>query len=1439
MSWLARIARRTPQPAGAPDRETLDGWLRAGFDRAGAGDLAEAESLYRKVLDHDPHDPDAPYFLGGLAMAGGREAEAAELYRRAIDARPGDAAFWFGLGTACHYLRRMAESMHAYRTGLVLQPENTAMRNNLAATLLEIGRGDEAREEMERLKSSGFESAQLTGNLGNVYREQARIEDAIAAYRRTIELSPNDANAFTNLLLTLNYSERHDAAAIFAEHRRFGARFARPYVAPQPDRAWPRRLRVGYVSPDFRSHVVAIFMEPILASHDRERFEVFCYYSHRWEDHFTERLRRLSDHWRDCVHLSDAEMADRIRADRIDILVDLAGHTGDHRLQVLAAKPAPVQATYLGYPNTTGLDAVDYRVTDARADPPGEADRLSVEQLLRPWPTYFCYRPPHDCPEVAPLPASAAGHLTFGCFNNMPKVSGGFLDAVARVLAAVPASRFRLKSKTLDVPHVAERMRERLVRGGVDPARLDLRGWEATTKGNLTSYGSIDIALDSFPYNGATTTCEALWMGVPVVTVTGDRHAGRMGSSLLHAVGLAELVARDVDEYVEKCVALAGDLPRLAQLRSGLRERMRGSPVMDETGFTRALERCYIEIWERKMDPQPQVKPDDDAIAGLLRQGASLRAAGKKLEAEEVYKDVLKSRPDLVEALTAIWDLSYETGNQGAAIEWLRRGIAANGELAPLHYMMGYSLLAEGNFPDAAASFRAALSLDPGMAKAHNNLGCALEAQGVLEKAGECYRRAIELDPRLADALYNLGNLQRQLGDAQQAVKYIGRALELDAGRSDWKCNLADLLFERSRLEEAVRSYGEAIVIDSGHGRAYAGRGLAHLALGALEEADADLRRAMELQPDNAELHSGWLLSLHYRRGNEAQAIFAEHLAWAKRHTARLGRRAVLAEHERRPQRRLNIGYVSPDFSQHSLANFIEGVLAAHDRTRYRVFCYSSVAFPDAVTERLRSLSDEWRDISRASDDLVAERIRADRIDILVDLAGHTRGGRLLLFARKPAPVQATWLGYPNTTGLAAMDYRITDAHASPEGAERFHTERLVRMPHSQWCFRPPFAAPEIGPSPFKETGAVTFGSFHNLAKVTPRMFELWCRVLQSVPGSRLLVVARGADERAGRLKETFRRGGVDPERIDCLGHVPLDRFFELHNRVDINLDSFPYAGGTTMFHSLWMGVPVVSLKGETPVSRSGASVLGVLGLGELVAESEDAYVELAVALAADRGRLERLRAELRPRLERSPLMDAERFTRDLEENYRQMYERWCEGEERAQKVLRLHVGGQQMMPGWKILNVQAGPGVDYVGDCSDLSQFADGSVEEIYASHVLEHLGYVEKLPRALAEFRRVLKPGGVAKISVPDFEVLCRMFVDSRASAEQRMHVMRMAFGGQIDPDDFHHVGLSFEILGDFLRRAGFSRVERVGEFGLFEDTSTLKVNGVPISLNVIAYK
>ncbi len=799
--------------------------------------------------------------------------------------------------------RRGAEAAAEFRAALAADPGDEQARMNLASALLLEEDYLAARDELEHLVAQGSRLPRLLPTLGYVQSQLGEVEAGIATLRRALAADPFDAETHRNLLLAMNYSAQLSPAEIFAEHLRFGERHAQPCGAPPPERAWPRRLRIGYVSPDLRSHVVARFFLPILAQHDRRQFEVFCYYTHRLVDDTTRELRALAEHWAECADDSESELAARARADRIDILVDLAGHTGKSRLGAFALRAAPLQLTYLGYPNTTGLRAIEGRITDARADPPGEADALHAERLIRVPGSFLCYRPRRDAPEVARPPSRASGRVTFGCFNNFQKLSAPFLRAAGRILAAVPGARLLLKARPLGLPRIAQELRRRCAEAGIAPERLELRGRAERFSDHLAAYAEVDIALDSFPYNGTTTTCEALWMGVPVIALAGERHAARVGAALLHAAGLEELAARSEDEYVERAARLAADPAGLVALRAGMRERLRRSPLMDEAGFVRELERAYHQAWEAKRaEPAPVLD---------------------------------------MEAVTATWNRAHETGAHAQAIEAIGAALGAAGgdaaSAARLHYMAGCTLEDAQRPADAAAAYRRALALDPAAAKAQNNLGCLLEAAGDLAQAARCYESALRADPALANARDNLAHARRRL--------------------------------------------------------------------------------------------------------------------------------------------------------------------------------------------------------------------------------------------------------------------------------------------------------------------------------------------------------------------------------------------------------------------------------------------------------------------------------------------DAE--------------------------PLRLHVGGKQVMPGWRILNVQPGAGVDFVADCCDLGRFADGSVEEIYASHVLEHLGYAERLPRALAEFHRVLRPGGMLRVSVPDFEVLCRLFLDASLSREERLRILQMVFGSQRDAHDFHHCGLTFEILGAYLRAAGFRAAERVAGFGLFADASALRMRGTPISLNVVARK
>ena len=438
-------------------------------------------------------------------------------------------------------------------------------------------------------------------NLGLVLTAQGKLDEAVAAYRQAIGIKPSLSQAFTNMLIGLNYDDKSTNEDLFAAHRewdeRYGQRAPR-FTAYTNDRDPARRLRIGYLSPDFRQHSVAYFVEPLLQGHDRQKVEVFCYAEVTRPDLVTTRLQGLADHWLVTVGLSDEQLAERIRTDGIDILVDVAGHTAGNRLLVFARKPAPVQVTWLGYPNTTGLKAIDYRLVDAVTDPVGEADAWASETLVRLKDGFLCYSGVRDGPEPTSAPCLRTGTVTFGSFNNPAKVSTATFDAWAKLLSRLPQARLLLKGRPFADAATRVLFLDRLGERGVSAERVELLAWQPDLAEHLALYHRVDIALDPFPYNGTTTTCEALWMGVPVITLRGHRHAGRVGASLLTQVGLTDLIADSTEEYVEIAVALAGNPGRLDELHRLLRPRVAASPLCDEGAFAAKIEAAFRTMWQ-------------------------------------------------------------------------------------------------------------------------------------------------------------------------------------------------------------------------------------------------------------------------------------------------------------------------------------------------------------------------------------------------------------------------------------------------------------------------------------------------------------------------------------------------------------------------------------------------------------------------------------------------------------------------------------------------------------------------------------------------------------------------------------------------------------------------------------------------------------------------
>lgn len=669
----------------------------------------------------------------------------------------------------------------------------------------------------------------------------------------------------------------------------------------------------------------------------------------------------------------------------------------------------------------------------------------------------------------------------------------------------------------------------------------------------------------------------------------------------------------------------------------------------------------------------------------LLRLGRHEAAAAEASSA-------LARWPDAWElAATAGLALYYLGRLERAATAW-RRVVALRPDLSDGYGNLG-TVLHGRLHPDAAVVERRCIRLSPAVASAHANLGVMLQAGGRAGEALACQRRALALQPGDPGGWSNAGAALAALGRFEEAIAAYHHAAALDPGNADPWVQIGSAWQNCGRVAEMLAAFDQALAIDPASERLHNAYGNACLALGRPQQAEAWFRRAVSHNPAFAEawnnlgaahrnqgrqeaavacfhhalagngsdhrIHSNLLLTLCYVDGLDEDTLFAEHRAWGRRHADPfLPARPVWAV-PRDPERCLTVGYVSPDLRRHAAAYYLEPLFRHHDHGRFRIVAYAEVASPDATTERLRGLTDGWVSTVGLSDDDLAARIRADGVDVLVDCAGHTGNNRLLAFARKPAPVQVTYMGYATTTGMAAMDYMISDPWMIPPDTDtRHYVERIWHLPEVLRCYSPPPESPAVGPLPaLSRGGHLTFASFNAFVKITPTVIALWARVLKAVPDSTLLVVS---DAPPADVHARFAAHGIGPERLRPTGRLKLEDYLALHNQVDIALDPFPHTGATTTFHSLWMGVPVVSYAGRRFSERATLGILGPLGLAGLASDTLDGYVDLAVRLAARQDELAALRAGLRSRMENSAFIDAALFTRHIEEAYRGMWRRFC-----------------------------------------------------------------------------------------------------------------------------------------------------------------------------------
>jgi protein O-GlcNAc transferase len=604
----------------------------------------------------------------------------------------------------------------------------------------------------------------------------------------------------------------------------------------------------------------------------------------------------------------------------------------------------------------------------------------------------------------------------------------------------------------------------------------------------------------------------------------------------------------------------------------------------------------------------------------------------------------------------------HQSGRLPEAVAGYRQAIALKPDFAEAHNNLGSALSDLGQFDEALAAGRRAVALNPNLAEAQNNLGNTLSKMGLLDEALAAFRQALAVRPDFPEAVCNTGLALVRMERLEEAVTAFRRTIELRPGLAEAASNLGAALTQLGRPEEALTAYWDALKTQPENPVFYFNAGIALNNLGRADEAVAALRRAMQLGPNDPAPQSTLVFIMNFHPAYDAMAIIREARRWDERYCKPLRRLIQAHENSRDAGRRLRIGYVSPDFRQHVVGWNLLPLLRHHDREQFEVFCYSSVTRPDAMTEQLRAGSDLWREVALKSDEQLAEQIRGDEIDILIDLSLHTGNNRLRTFAMAPAPVQITYLGYCGTSGVEAMQYRFSDPYLDPSEQDlSCYSEETIRLPETYWCYAPGGETLDPSPLPAERNGHITFGSMNQFAKISPAALDLWCEILKRTPSSRLLIHAPSG-KYLSAIRERFDRQGIAADRVEFIDRQDWGPYIRTYNRIDIGLDTFPYNGGITTCDTMWMGVPVISLSGQTPVGRGGRSILSNVGLGDLIAYSPGQYVDLAVKLAGDIPRLRELRGTLRQRIQRSPLMDASRFARHVEAAYRDVWRRWCAG---------------------------------------------------------------------------------------------------------------------------------------------------------------------------------
>ncbi|MDZ4852830.1 MAG: tetratricopeptide repeat protein [Pirellulaceae bacterium] len=1279
------------------------------------GEVSQAIVEYQSAIRIQPDVAEYHHYLGNAYGDLGQFDASIAAYQNAIKIRPDYVDPQNNLGNVYKETRQLSAAVAAYQTVLQLKPDSAETYFNLGNTFQELGQLHEALEAYRQSLRIEPGFTVVTTALVALQQSLANWENVKELTNSIIESVENDTPKSAAQLVTpfhfICLPRPTTAKQQWRCTRQWvSARFSSSYLAhanryASKLRSPHNRLRIGYLSADFHSHATTSLIAEMIQAHDRQQFEVYGY-SYGPDDGSPSRQRITAsfDFFRDVARQSFVETADLIAADEIDILIDLKGYTHQSRTEILTFRPAPIQVNFLGYPGTMGAEFVDYILVDDFIAP-AEDQPFYTEQLVH---LPSCYQVNDSrLPVASHTPTRSECGLpddgfVFCSFNNLYKITSDVFDVWMKLLQSVPGSVLWL----LDIDPVAKNnlKREAEVRG-VSRDRLVFVAKQPHPE-HLARHRWIDLFLDTFPVNAHTTASDALRMGVPMVTLAGPSFISRVAGSLLRAVGMKELIASDLKMYEQIAMRLACDPVALAAVRDKLAHNLKSNPLYNGQIFARRIEHEYCRMWDRYSSNASSAAkvtnasdPSSSRTEQKLNTAIQLHQAGKLDEAERHYREVLNQdvnhflawyllgiiqsdrgdpiaaidsyrrslsiNRDFVEAYNNLGSALRATGRSSEAEQAYREAIRRRDTFAESHCNLGLTLHELGQYDVAIASYQRAMALQPKMAEAHYNLGLLFQQQGSNDKAIEAFRHAIELRPKFAEAHNNLGNLYRDLGDLNDARRSYELALIGRPGYSEAMYNLGQLLDAQGDKQKAAEVFLQLLHLDPSCIAASVSLVRIRQELFDWDRLEELSRQISDQLESNVSLESlAWIPPLNWLTlptPLSPSRLLSCAQIWASRFkiASSIDRRSRSSIPNPSEPTKLRIGYLSGDFGMHPVGYLIGDLIESHDRTQFEVFGYASNRSDGSeLALRIQNAFDHFCQLDNMSDDESAHRIANDHIDILVDLQGYTHGARTEILMRRPAPIQINYLGYPCTMGNRCIDYILVDEFVAPESHQPFYSEKRVQLPG---CFmvndrfrKIALQTPSRGEAGLPEQGLV-FCGFSSSFKITPTIFRVWMKLLKATPGSVLWLRAEDPAS-IDNLRRFAKESGVSEDRLVFAPKVSMPEHLARHRLADLFLDTFPYNQHSTASDALRMGVPLLTLVGETLASRVAGSLLKAIGLPELMTYSIAEYETVAKRLANDATLLSSLRSRLTENLKNHRLFDGRAFAKTLEQAFRSMW---------------------------------------------------------------------------------------------------------------------------------------------------------------------------------------